>query len=185
MNKNKGLLNNLPNALSTLRLLLIPAVIICLHFTGRWGSFLGALFFSIAALTDLLDGYYARRFKVVTSFGKFLDPLADKLLISSTLIILVAINRAPAWIAILIIAREMAVTVLRGAAGIEGKFIEVSILGKFKTIFQSVALIGLSLHYSYFRVNFHAVGMFFLWAALILALWSGFLYFKMVKKTIL
>jgi len=121
---------------------------------------------------------------VVTPLGKLLDPLADKLLVSAAMIMLLTLNRIPTWIVILVIAREMAVTGLRGIAVIEGKVIEASSLGKYKTIFQSVALICLSLHYRYFKVDFHAVGMTFLWGALILAIWSGWLYFRMVKKVL-
>ena len=165
-----------------MRLVFIPAVVICLYFPGRLGSFLAALFFGLAAITDLLDGFYARRYKVVTPLGKFLDPLADKLLVSATMIMLLTLNRIPTWIVILIIAREMAVTGLRGIAVIEGKVIEASSLGKYKTIFQSVALICLSLHYRYLKVDFHAVGMAFLWGALILTMWSGWLYFRTIKR---
>jgi len=121
---------------------------------------------------------------VVTPLGKLLDPLADKLLVSATMIMLLTLNRIPAWIVILIIVREMAVTGLRGIAVIEGKVIEASSLGKYKTIFQSVALICLSLHYQYLKVDFHAVGMAFLWGALILTMWSGLLYFRMIKKVL-
>jgi CDP-diacylglycerol--glycerol-3-phosphate 3-phosphatidyltransferase len=182
MNENQGQITNLPNTLSTIRLVLIPAVVICLYFPGRLESFLAALFFGLAAITDLLDGFYARRYKVVTPLGKFLDPLADKLLVSATMIMLVALGRIPAWIVILIVGREMAVTGLRGIAVIEGKVIEASSLGKYKTIFQSVALICLSLHYRYLKVDFHAVGMIFLWGALILTMWSGWVYFRMIKR---
>ncbi len=181
-NKNQGQINNLPNTLSTIRLALIPVVVICLYFPGRLGSFLAALFFGLAAITDLLDGFYARRYKVVTSLGKFLDPLADKLLVSVTMIMLVTLNRIPAWIVILIIAREMAITGLRGIAVAEGTVIEASSLGKYKTTFQLVALICLSLHYEYLTVDFQAVGMVFIWAALILTMWSGWVYFRMIKK---
>ena len=182
MNRNEHQISNLPNTLSIIRLVLTPAVVICLYFPGRLGSFLAALFFGLAAITDLLDGFYARRYKVVTSLGKFLDPLADKLLVSVTMIMLVTLSRIPAWIVILIITREMAVTGLRGIAVVEGKIVEASSLGKYKTIFQFVALICLSLHYRYIRVDFHAVGMVFLWGALILTMWSGWLYFRKNKR---
>lgn len=182
MNKNQDQISNLPNTLSIIRLALTPAVVICLYFPGRLGSFLAALFFGLAAITDLLDGFCARRYKVVTPLGKFLDPLADKLLVSATMIMLVTLERVPAWIVILIITREMAVTGLRGIAVVEGKIVEVSSMGKYKTIFQSVALICLCLHYRYLRVDFHAVGIVYLWGALILTMWSGWLYFRMNKR---
>jgi CDP-diacylglycerol--glycerol-3-phosphate 3-phosphatidyltransferase len=168
-----------------MRLALIPAVMICLYFPGRLGSFLAAVFFAAAAFTDLLDGFLARRYKTVTHVGKFLDPLADKLLVSVTMIMLITLGRIPAWIVILIIAREMAVTGLRGIAVVEGKVIEASSLGKYKTIFQLVSLICLCLHYQYISVDFHVVGMAFLWVALALTLWSGFSYFRLAKNVLL
>ena len=184
MKKSQSKINNLPNSLSIMRLVLIPVIVISLYFPGKLGSFLAALFFGLAAITDLLDGFYARRHKEVTPLGKFLDPLADKLLVSVTMIMLITLNRIPVWVVILIISREMAITGLRGIAVIEGKVIEASSLGKYKTIFQSVALICLSLHYQYFQIDFHVVGMAFLWAALILTMWSGWLYFRMTKGTL-
>jgi len=182
MNKNQNNLNNLPNTLSILRLVFIPVIVICLYFPGRLGSFLAALFFGAAAITDLLDGFYARKHKEITSLGKFLDPLADKLLVSVTMIMLITLNRIPALIVILIIAREMAVTGLRGIAVVEGTVIAAHSLGKYKTIFQAVSLICLCLHYEYLHIDFHVVGMVFLWAALLFTMWSGWVYFKMTKN---
>lgn len=184
MDNNKGPIN-LPNTLSIIRLIFIPAVVICLYFPGKIGSFLAALFFSLAAITDLLDGFYARKYNIVTPLGKLLDPLADKLLISVTMIILIAFNRIPALIVALIIAREIAITGLRGIAVANGNVIEASPSGKYKTIFQIVALICLCLHYQYLKIDFHVVGMAFLWAALVLTMWSGWLYFKKAKKMLL
>jgi CDP-diacylglycerol--glycerol-3-phosphate 3-phosphatidyltransferase len=185
MDRHQGHIGNLPNTLSIMRLVLIPAVVICLYFPGRLGSFLAAVFFAAAAFTDLLDGFLARRYKTVTHVGKFLDPLADKLLVSVTMIMLITLGRIPAWMVILIIAREMAVTGLRGIAIAEGKVIEASSLGKYKTIFQMVSLTCLCLHYQYVVVDFHAVGMALLWVALVLTLWSGFAYFQLAKKILL
>ena len=185
MNRHQGRIGNLPNTLSITRLALIPAVVICLYFPGRLGSFLAAVLFAVAAFTDLLDGFLARRYQTVTHVGKFLDPLADKLLVSVNMIMLIPLGRIPAWIVILIIAREMAVTGLRGIAVVEGKVIEASRLGKYKTIFQLVSLVCLCLHYQYIGVDFHAVGTAFLWIALVLTLWSGFAYFKLAKKDLL
>jgi len=182
MDKNQRQTTNLPNHLSILRLMLIPLVVICLYFPGRTGSFLAALLFGLAAVTDLLDGFYARRYGVVTTLGKFLDPLADKLLVSATMIMLVTLNRIPAWVVMVIIARELAVTGLRSIAAVEGQVIEASALGKYKFIFQSVTLICLCLHYEYLQINFHVVGMVFLWVALVLTLCSGWTYFRITKK---
>ena len=175
-------ISNLPNKLSLFRMVCIPIVIICLYFEGRLGSFLATLFFGMAFVTDALDGFYARKYGAVTVLGKFLDPLADKILVSSTMIMLITLDRIPAWIVIVIIAREMAVTGLRSIAVSEGIVIQASSLGKYKTIFQSVAVLGLTLHYEYFNVDFHLVGMLFLWAALILTLWSGWAYFRQFNQ---
>ena len=180
--RRQDTLTNLPNALTFLRLACIPLILICLLFPGRWGSFLAALFFGIASITDILDGFFARKYGLVTILGKFLDPLVDKLLVSMTMIMLIPLDRIPVWIVIVIIAREMAVTGLRAVAVGEGIVIHASALGKYKTIFQSVALVGLCLHYPYFRVNTHVVGMAFLWGALLLTLWSGWEYFRQFHK---
>lgn len=160
----------------------IPLVLILLGLGGRWCSFLAALFFGLASITDILDGFFARKYGTVTKFGKFLDPLADKLLISMTMIMLIPLNRIPVWVVIVIIAREMAVTGLRGIAVEEGVIIQANALGKYKTIFQATALAALCLHYTYFNVNLHVVGMTFLWAALVLTLWSGWEYFRQFRQ---
>jgi CDP-diacylglycerol--glycerol-3-phosphate 3-phosphatidyltransferase len=178
----KEVISNLPNTLSLFRMVCIPIVVICLYFQGRWGSFLAALFLGMAFITDFLDGFYARKYGAVTVLGKFLDPLADKILVSSTLIMLIAIGRIPAWVGILIIARELAITGLRSIAVSEGVVIQASSLGKYKTIFQSVATLGLCLHYEYLKIDFHVVGMLFLWVALILTLWSGWAYLRQFNR---
>lgn len=170
--------SNLPNKLTAFRLVCIPLVVICLYFQGRWGSFFAALFFGMAFITDILDGFYARKYGAVTVLGKFLDPLADKILVTVTMIALIPIGRIPTWVVILIIAREMAVTSLRSIAMNEGIVIQASQLGKYKTIFQATAVVALCLHFEYLCIDFHVVGMTFLWAALVLTIWSGWAYFR-------
>jgi CDP-diacylglycerol--glycerol-3-phosphate 3-phosphatidyltransferase len=118
----------------------------------------------------------------VTALGKFLDPLADKILVLISMIMLIPLERIPILIVIIIIARELAVTGLRSIAVSEGIVIEASQLGKYKTIFQASAVLGLALHYEYFKVDFHIVGMFFLWVALILTIWSGWAYFRQFSR---
>ncbi|MFZ7110883.1 MAG: CDP-diacylglycerol--glycerol-3-phosphate 3-phosphatidyltransferase [Desulfatiglandales bacterium] len=179
--KHKEDLFNLPNTLTLFRLACIPLVMACLYFPGRLGSFLAALFFGVAFITDFLDGYFARKRGDVTSIGKFLDPLADKILVSGTMISLIPLGRIPSWIVVLIIARELAVTGLRSIAANEGTVIQASKTGKYKTIFQSTATIGLCLHYPYLEIDFHVVGMTFLWVALVFTLWSGWEYFRSFK----
>jgi CDP-diacylglycerol---glycerol-3-phosphate 3-phosphatidyltransferase len=175
--RTRGLVWNLPNLLSGFRILTVPAVVVCLFWSSPLASFLAALIFLIASLTDLLDGYIARWQKSETAIGKLLDPLADKLLINSALIMLIPLGRVPAWMVVLIVAREVAVTGLRGIASLQGLAIAASAWGKAKTILQTSAVLGLLLHYEYFRIDFHALGMVLMWIALAVTLWSGFDYF--------
>jgi CDP-diacylglycerol--glycerol-3-phosphate 3-phosphatidyltransferase len=169
---------NLPNSLTLFRVACIPVLVFLLFFPHKPTSFLAALVFALASISDLLDGFLARRQQLVTTFGKFLDPLADKLIVSSALIMLVPLGRAPAWMVVVIVGRELAITGLRSMAVSEGKVISADELGKKKMVFQIVAILGLLLHYEYFGINFHAVGMSFLWLAVILTLWSGINYFR-------
>lgn len=175
--QSQAIVWNLPNLLSVFRILTVPFVVICLFWASPLASFLAALIFGIASITDLLDGYIARYQKSETAIGKLLDPLADKLLINSALIMLIPLGRIPAWMVVLIVAREVAVTGLRGIASIEGLVIAASNWGKAKTILQTLALVGLLLHYEYFRIDFHLLGMILIWIALAITLWSGFDYF--------
>ena len=169
---------NLPNTLSLFRIACIPVLVILLVFPHKPTSFLAALVFALASISDLLDGFLARRRQMVTTLGQFLDPLADKLIVSAALIMLVPLGRVPAWMVVVIIGRELAITGLRSVAVSEGKIISASELGKKKMVFQIVAVLGLLFHYEYFGVNCHAVGMFFMWLAVIVTLWSGFSYFR-------
>ena len=169
---------NLPNSLTFFRIACIPILVVLLFFPHKSTSLLAALVFGLASISDLLDGFLARRRQMVTTFGKFLDPLADKLVVSAALIMLIPLGRVYAWMVVVIIGRELAVTGLRSVAVFEGKVISASELGKKKMVFQIVAVLGLLLHYDYFGVNLHAVGMFFMWLAVIVTLWSGFVYFR-------
>ena len=176
---------NLPNSLTLFRIVCIPVVVLCLAYEGRWPSFLAALLFGAAFTTDALDGFYARKYGWVTTLGKFLDPLADKILVSITLIMLVSVGRVPAWIVMFIIAREIAVTGLRSIAASEGIVIQASTLGKYKTGFQSSSVIALCLHYDYLAIDFHVVGIVLLWLALGFTLWSGWAYFSWFRRVFL
>ncbi|MFC1493713.1 CDP-diacylglycerol--glycerol-3-phosphate 3-phosphatidyltransferase [Thermodesulfobacteriota bacterium] len=178
MRKQENKIFNLPNKLTTLRLLCIPLVVFFMFFPGKWLSFFAAVFIGAAFITDVLDGYFARKYDEVTALGKFLDPLADKILVAIVMIMLVRLERIPVLIVLIIISREMAITGLRAIAASEGVIIQSSKLGKFKTIFQAVAIIALTLHYEYYDVNMHSVGMVFLCIAFILTVWSGWDYLK-------
>ena len=174
---------NLPNILTMARIAVIPLLALLLMSSSRSAGFWAAALFAVASITDWLDGYLARRMGIVTIFGKFLDPIADKLIVMAALIMILPFNRVPAWMVLTILGREIIITGLRGIASSEGIVIQASDLGKYKTIFQIVAIIGLVLHYDYnwffgishtfLTVNMHNVGMFFLWIATVLTVWSG------------
>ncbi len=134
---------NLPNVLTMLRILAVPVIVVGLLGETPNGDALAAGVFALAALTDGLDGYFARSRDAVTTFGKLMDPLADKLLIVAALISLVSLDRLAAWVAMVIIARELAVTGLRAVAVERGIVIAASPLGKVKTILQVAAVIAL------------------------------------------
>src|SRR5919112_3540736 len=132
---------NLPNVLTLLRILLVPVLVVALLEATPNGSWVAAAVFAVAALTDGLDGYIARSRRSITTFGKVMDPIADKLLIAAALITLVSLDRVVAWVAMVIIAREFAVSGLRIAAGQQGVVIPASPLGKLKTVAQIVAIV--------------------------------------------
>ena len=149
---------NVPNKITLSRICLIPIFIIIMSVSFDWGQwdigstslpvshFVAAIIFIVAAGTDFLDGHYARKYNLVTNLGKFLDPLADKLLVSAALILLVEIGLAPAWVVIIIISREFAVTGLRLVAAGEGIVLAASHMGKLKTATQLIAISLLLLH---------------------------------------
>jgi CDP-diacylglycerol---glycerol-3-phosphate 3-phosphatidyltransferase len=134
---------NLPNALTLLRILAVPVVVVALLGETPNGDALAAAVFALAAATDGLDGYFARSRDAITTFGKLMDPLADKLLVTAALISLVSLHRLDAWVAMVIIAREIAVTGLRAIAAERGIVIAASRLGKVKTVLQIAAVIAL------------------------------------------
>ena len=182
---------NLPNILTLSRITVSPVIfLLLLYRPGRLMSFMSALVFALAAMTDFLDGYLARRLNMITSLGKFLDPLADKILVGVALIMLIPLERVQPLIVALIITRELLVTGLRVYAINENMIIESSRLAKYKTTFQIMAVIGLLLHYTYdlgpgalnFPVNFQAVGTLLLYIALVITLWTGIDYFYRFLK---
>lgn len=171
-----------PNRLTLYRITVIPVIVILMLFPNRFFTFIAALLFSVAAITDYLDGYFARLHGLESKFGRIMDPVADKLLSSSAFIMLASHGWIPGWMVCIIIGREIAVTGLRNFAVESKEDIAASSLGKYKTGFQIAAIIPLLFHYPYFGVNFHAIGTLFLWAALVLTVWSGIDYFIKFKK---
>ncbi|MEQ6375397.1 CDP-diacylglycerol--glycerol-3-phosphate 3-phosphatidyltransferase [Bacillaceae bacterium S4-13-58] len=181
---------NIPNRITISRILLIPIFILLLSLPLDWGTwsigenelpvidFVAALLFIVASVTDWVDGHYARKYKLVTNLGKFLDPLADKLLVSAALILLVEMDLASAWIVIIIISREFAVTGLRLVAAGEGIVLAASQMGKLKTWIQIIAISALLLHNFPFSYLGFPFGEIALYAALIITVVSGWDYFK-------
>ena len=177
---------NLPNALTILRIFFVPflvAVLVEQDLRIEWrgavlvsNAFLALSIFLIAAVTDLLDGYLARRWKQITTVGTLLDPIADKLLISAALVSLVQIRRVPAWMVVLIIGREFAVSGLRSIAAAEGYTIQASDLGKTKMITQVVAITMVLMSIRWESLNSFA--MLWMWGVVIFGIASAIQYFR-------
>lgn len=196
---------NLPTYLTFARILMVPILVVVLLTRLPNHEIIGVLVFWAAGITDLLDGYLARKWKQVTTLGKLLDPLADKLLVSGALISLVELDLAPAWMTFIILGREMAVTGLRGMASEEGITIAADRMGKWKLGAQIAAisclilgpkLDALLLQWTHLQV-FHffiqlnrpysfflGMGVLLLWAAMILSVWSAVSYFHGFWKTL-
>lgn len=180
---------NLLNKITLARIALIPVFMIIMLVPFQWGSvhigdesipvahLTGAVLFIIASTTDWVDGYYARKLNLVTNFGKFLDPLADKLLVSAALITLVQFDLAPAWMVIIIISREFAVTGLRLVLAGTGEVVAANMLGKIKTWAQIIAVAALLLHNLPFELVSFPFGDIALWVAVLFTVISGWDYF--------
>lgn len=188
---------NLPNKITLSRVLLIPFFILFIAVDFGWGiiriggtempveHLVGAIIFIVASITDWLDGYLARKQNLVTNMGKFLDPLADKLLVSAAFILLVELGAAPAWIVIIIISREFAVTGLRLILAGGGEVVAANQLGKIKTVTQLLAIIFLLLHNIFFEAAGIPFGTIMLYIALIFTVWSGADYFMKNRRILL
>ncbi len=166
-----------PNQLTLFRIAAVPVIIILMLFPNRICTFIAALLFSAAAITDYLDGFLARKRGLVSTLGKIMDPVADKLLVSSAVIMLTSLGWVPAWMACIIIGRELAVNGLRNIIAEKGEDLSASNLGKYKTGFQIAAIIPLMFHYPLFGLNVQVIGNLFLWGALVFTIWSGADYF--------
>ena len=169
-----------PNVLTLFRVATAPLLVYLLLHTGPVAAALAAAVFLLATLSDYFDGYLARSYGTATTLGKFLDPLADKLIVAAALIMLAGeptLQRVPAWLVVVIVWRELMVTGLRAVAAGEGVVIGASDLGNYKMVLQAIAIQGLLVRYTYFGVNFFAAGMFVLWIATAVSLWSGVDYY--------
>jgi len=177
---------NLPNAITAIRIAMIPVFLWFTFYESRVDSFLAAAIFAVTGATDFLDGWVARRMRLETVIGKFLDPLADKLIVMAALVMLVHLGRVAAWIVILIMARELTVTGLRTIAMSEGIVIAAGQEGKYKTALQLAGIVFLILHYPY-PINFfvgttevdaNRVGTGLLYISVFFSLWSAWKYFS-------
>jgi CDP-diacylglycerol--glycerol-3-phosphate 3-phosphatidyltransferase len=176
---------NLANNLTLARIAAVPLLVLLLYFPGPGTCLTAMLLFIAASVTDIVDGVVARRRNLVTTLGKFLDPLADKLLIASLLIMLTRLGWVEAWIAVVIVGREIAVTGLRAVAADMGVIIAADKFGKLKTIAQMVALCPLVLHYPWYGLDPTPLGNLLLYLALVLTLVSGANYFYGFGKKML
>lgn len=193
--KKKGM--NLPNKLTILRILLVPVVVILyLCIPKGWGmineasgldgrNLLVLIVFCIASLTDMLDGQIARQYNLITSFGKFLDPIADKMLVNTVLILLVYSHSANVVAVLLMIARDLIVDGLRLSAASKGEVVSAGMPGKVKTVLQMIAIILLLLCNWPFNYLGLPVDQIMLWAAVCASLYSGWVYFQKLKKYVL
>ncbi len=171
---------NLPNTITVLRVAVVPVLLVLPWASGPRGSRVIAWLFIVAAVSDLVDGWLARRGQQVTKIGKLLDPLADKLLVAAALVVLVSIHRIPvwcAWMVVVIVGRELAVTGLRGLASAGGQVMGASWLGKAKTLCQNVAIGALLFPDPTLGLPAHVIGLSLLGLATTLTLWSGYDYF--------
>jgi len=173
---------NLPTKITLLRMLLVPFLLAFLIAPSRVNALMAALIFAGAALTDWLDGHLARSTKQVTTLGKLLDPIADKILLAAGLIPLVGLGRVPAWMAAVMLIREFAVSGLREIAAAEQVIIHASPMAKLKTVLQIVAILLLILDYQIWPLSFPTVGMGLLTLSLVLSLISGVEYYLKCRQ---
>lgn len=174
---------NLANKLTLSRIFLVPVFMLVLLIRIPYGQYIAAAIFIIAASTDGLDGYIARKRKEITTLGKLMDPLADKLLISAALICLVELKEVSGWIAFVIIAREFFVTGLRSIAAAEGVIIAASKLGKVKTVSQIVAISAILLNDYPFSLLNIPFGQYAMYVAVFFTLWSGVDYYLKARQS--
>ncbi len=177
---------NLPNMLTLGRIALIPIFVWFTYDASPLYSFGAAALFTLAAVTDVVDGYLARRWNLVTVVGKFLDPLADKLIVMAAMVMMVRLGRLAAWVVIVLLAREFVVSGLRTIAAGEGMVIAAGQEGKWKTSLQLCGIISLCVHYTHplnlfwatYSVNYNSVGQVLMYLSTILSLWSAGVYFR-------
>lgn len=191
--KKKSEYLNLPNYLTFGRILLIPLVLVFIGMVEpakgdavnlKYGI-IAALIFILAGVSDVVDGYYARKYKINSVFGKYFDPLADKLMVLAVMIMVIPLGRLPAWMVIVFLAREISITALRGIAGSENIELPADYWGKKKTATQTVGLIGILVYYPILGFNVYQSGYLLIWLSLIITIGSGINYVMQFIRAIL
>lgn len=174
----------LPNIITGLRFFLAATLAYMLMLEQTvWMGFFAWLVFTIAAVSDWVDGYFARRYQSETVLGKLMDPLADKVLVATALIMLIPLDRLPAWIALVILCRELMVTGLRGIAASSGIVVKASSMGKWKSVIQYIGLGTLIFPLTLLPLPFlYDVGLWIMYVSVVLTIWSGFDYFLKLKR---
>jgi CDP-diacylglycerol---glycerol-3-phosphate 3-phosphatidyltransferase len=194
MGKQKASLGSqalaLPNLFTYARILAIPAVLFTMQFDSPRNAFIAAMIFALASATDAIDGYLARKFNLTSMIGKFLDPLADKLIVMGALVMLLYLGRVNAWIVFVILARDTIISGLRTIAMTEGLVIAAREFGKHKTAFQMVGIWALLVHYPHSvvaeeAIDFHRLGSYFLYISVFFSIISALDYFRSFFRTIL
>jgi CDP-diacylglycerol--glycerol-3-phosphate 3-phosphatidyltransferase len=183
---------NTPNAITLVRIAMIPVFLYFTYAESRVNSFVAGLVYAVTGTTDFLDGWIARKKGLVTVIGKFLDPLADKLIVMAALVMLVHLGRVAAWVVIVVMAREFMVTGLRTIAMSEGLVIAAGQEGKHKTAFQVAAITFLIIHYTYpmdmvffaFDLDANRVGTLLLYISLVFSVWSAWSYFRSFVRVV-
>jgi CDP-diacylglycerol--glycerol-3-phosphate 3-phosphatidyltransferase len=183
---------NLPNLLTMFRIVLIPVVMWLIYLGTPRSCMIAAILFTVAAITDYLDGYIARKRGLVSLTGKFLDPLADKLIVMATLVMLLYHGWIQSWLVVLVMGRETSITALRAIAATEGMVIAAGTGGKFKTAFQLVGVLALTIHYEYVcdwgvyrsTIAYHNIGVWLFGVSVIFSVTSAWEYFVGFIKNI-
>jgi CDP-diacylglycerol--glycerol-3-phosphate 3-phosphatidyltransferase len=184
---------NLPNLLTFLRVLMIPAVLVLLERATPQHCYWAGVVYALAAITDMLDGWLARRQGLVSVLGKFLDPLADKLLVAAVLVWMVSMGRIHAWVVVVLLSRELTITALRGVASSEGLIIGAGEGGKLKTALQMVGIICLIVGYPYTfdlgiydfgRIDFVHVGRMLIYLSIVFSISSGASYVQLFAQAV-
>lgn len=169
---------NIANQLTIVRIVAIPLYLLVLYINKDWSNVAATIIFIFAGVSDFLDGYIARKYNMITDLGKILDPIADKILVAAALIALIDLDRLYWWIAVIMLARDFTMEALRNLAASKGIIIAAGIWGKLKTTFQMVAIGMISFKNVWLGINWYILGQILMYIALVLSIYSAFVYFR-------